>query len=365
MASIPRELQHEEPILDNITHTLTGLALASAGLGRATPYATAALVIGSNLPDCDWCSGLAGKSGYLIHHRGVTHSLLGIAIESLLLPPFFILWWKLCGEGKRPRYLPLAALSAVATILHVLMDGLNTYGIRPFLPFLDTWYYGDIAFIVDPWIWLILAFALARTGSRRGLGTGLFALFLLAGSALLFLREEVPRPMAWLWSLAMTGILASRWIGWPATAAPVRARRGLGLACLWVLVLLYFSISTLGRGLEAVMALEEPLAIERVSVRPGRGIPWHTRFIAQTHAEILLLEYRGLGRDCRVVRYPRGLEDPALAAHEEAREVQAWRIFARHPVVDRTDDLLILDDARYRDGPRPGWSRLELPLERR
>jgi len=43
---------------------------------------------------------------------------------------------------------------------HSFMDFTNSYGIRPLLPFSNRWFYGDIAFVLDPWIWLILGSAL-------------------------------------------------------------------------------------------------------------------------------------------------------------------------------------------------------------
>ena len=42
----------------------------------------------------------------------------------------------------------VVALLAMAT--HPALDYSNTYGLRPFLPFDGTWYYGDTLFIIDP-----------------------------------------------------------------------------------------------------------------------------------------------------------------------------------------------------------------------
>src|SRR5215510_7986419 len=67
--------------MDNFAHTLLGLSLAKAGLERATPLATTALVISSNLPDIDnltWLKG--GALSALESHRGFTHGFLGLAI---------------------------------------------------------------------------------------------------------------------------------------------------------------------------------------------------------------------------------------------------------------------------------------------
>src|SRR2546430_10333065 len=71
--------------MDNLTHTLTGVALSQAGLNRKTRFATLALVIGSNLPDADIVTRLAGSATYLKYHRGITHSVLGVIVLSALL----------------------------------------------------------------------------------------------------------------------------------------------------------------------------------------------------------------------------------------------------------------------------------------
>jgi len=71
--------------MDNLTHTLTALALSQAGLNRKTRFATLALVVGANLPDLDLLSRLGGSLAYLKYHRGITHSILGVTILAALL----------------------------------------------------------------------------------------------------------------------------------------------------------------------------------------------------------------------------------------------------------------------------------------
>jgi hypothetical protein len=43
---------------------------------------------------------------------------------------------------------------------HPALDYTNTYGVRPFLPFDGTWYYGDLLYIFDPYIDAILLLGL-------------------------------------------------------------------------------------------------------------------------------------------------------------------------------------------------------------
>lgn len=66
-------------------------------------------------------------------------------------------------RGARPaarvpvRLQPLLLLSFIGACSHLLLDYLNTWGIRLLMPFSERWFYGDAPFIVDPWIWLGLS----------------------------------------------------------------------------------------------------------------------------------------------------------------------------------------------------------------
>ena len=87
---------------------------------------------------------------------------------------------------RRPRLDPPSALprqllllSAISIVSHPILDMLNTYGIRWLVPFSDRWFYGDILFIVDPWLWLILGVGVLL--SRRATRPARIALGLAAG----------------------------------------------------------------------------------------------------------------------------------------------------------------------------------------
>jgi inner membrane protein len=58
-------------------------------------------------------------------------------------------------------------LSYVGVILHVSMDLLNTYGVRLLMPFSQRWFYGDVLFIIDPWLWLALGTGVGLSIRRR------------------------------------------------------------------------------------------------------------------------------------------------------------------------------------------------------
>ena len=69
--------------MDNLTHSLTGLALSRAGLNRVCPRATAILLIAANAPDTDALSGLRSQLSYLEYHRHITHALLFVPVMAL------------------------------------------------------------------------------------------------------------------------------------------------------------------------------------------------------------------------------------------------------------------------------------------
>ena len=156
--------------MEPVTHILTGACLARAGLNRRAAYATAAMAIAAEFPDIDTVWGLRGPVAGFEHHRGITHTLLGLPFEAaLLLLAFYLFhrWWgyrSRSGVGSSPnhqaaapvRWGALYLLLVVALLSHLLLDYTNNYGIRPFFPFHDQWYAGSIVFIFDPLLFLLL-----------------------------------------------------------------------------------------------------------------------------------------------------------------------------------------------------------------
>lgn len=161
--------------MDNLCHALVGAALAEAGLKRRTALATATLVIGANLPDVDVLAYAWGSDAALGFRRGWTHGLLALALWPFVLTGIMFAWDRLVRRRRHPEADPadpgaLLLLSTVSILTHPFLDWLNTYGMRWLMPFRDVWYYGDVLFIVDPWIWLALGIGWlwSRWRSRRG-----------------------------------------------------------------------------------------------------------------------------------------------------------------------------------------------------
>jgi inner membrane protein len=173
--------------VDNLTHTLVGVALAQAGFSRASRGATAAVILASNLPDVDVLFALQGSVAYLAHHRDLTHSVVGAPLLALALAAILFV----SVRGARFLGLLSAALAGVAG--HVFLDLWTSYGTRVLSPFDHTFYTWDLVFIVDPIILvLLLVTVLLGVGRRLGpsaatVGLGLVLAY-VGGRALLHER---------------------------------------------------------------------------------------------------------------------------------------------------------------------------------
>lgn len=147
--------------LEPITHFLTGACLGRAGFNRKTALATATMTLAAEAPDLDVFSRFGGRIYGFAHHRGFTHSFLGLLLVSALVVGFLYLIWRIRGRKVKdpnlpPRWGTLFVLAYIAGLSHILLDFTNNYGVRPFWPFSEKWYSWDIIFIIDPLILILL-----------------------------------------------------------------------------------------------------------------------------------------------------------------------------------------------------------------
>lgn len=151
--------------MDNLTHTLIGATTAKALPARWRKNSTFwALVIGNNLPDCDFIySLLPGISGldYLVHHRGYTHSFF--SIFALALPGA----WLASKLGRTGFDRQIYLFTLLGCFMHIGADYLNNYGVHPFSPLLNQWSYGDTLFIAEPLIWAVLLPSMIFVAARK------------------------------------------------------------------------------------------------------------------------------------------------------------------------------------------------------
>ena len=193
--------------MDNLSHSVASLlageimhrSLApepdgnSHGLRRRLMLVTCALA--GNFPDLDLVLTplLPAPLGYLLHHRGHTHTLLYALPQMLLLAALIWALWpnarRLLRSSATARIGFLLALVA-GFALHLLMDYLNSYGLHPFHPVDSRWVYGDMVFILEPVFWLAFGVPMIMSARR----TALRWLLLPAALALAGARNHDGRP---------------------------------------------------------------------------------------------------------------------------------------------------------------------------
>src|ERR1700686_3189821 len=133
--------------------------MGRAGLNRKTALAT--LTLPAEAPDLDVLSRFGGPAFPFAHHRGFTHSFLGVPLDAAVVVGFVYLIWRLRGRKIKdpnlpPRWGLLFLYACLAGLSHILLAFTNNYGVRPFWPFSEKWYSWDIVFIVEPVILILL-----------------------------------------------------------------------------------------------------------------------------------------------------------------------------------------------------------------
>ncbi|GAB2850970.1 hypothetical protein GCM10027277_19030 [Pseudoduganella ginsengisoli] len=239
--------------MDNITHSVVGLGVGELVQRSLRPepddasqrtrhrLLLTACALASNFPDLDLflASLLPAPLGYLLNHRGHTHTLLYALPQALLLVALLWIGWPHARTLlKRSSVARTGLLLAVAAgfALHIGMDFLNSYGVHPFYPFDGRWFYGDAVFIIEPVFWVAfgvpLVMAVPARALRWVLMAGLFA------ALAYFLRKDYLTPLSFGVLLALgIGLAAlrsvrahSRWVMASALLASVVFAGGQGVA---------------------------------------------------------------------------------------------------------------------------------------
>jgi inner membrane protein len=204
--------------MEPVTHFLTGAILARSGLNRKAAYVTVGMVLAAEMPDLDTLWSIRGPIAGFEHHRGITHTLLGIPFEAAILLALIWLYhrWRyrrasaatldgasidthrFHAANLAPIHWPVLYLCLVIALLsHIFLDWTNNYGVRPFFPFNPHWYAGSFVFIFEPVLFVLLLIGLVapalfglinsevgvRKSPYRGRG---WAIFALLGAVLLW-----------------------------------------------------------------------------------------------------------------------------------------------------------------------------------
>ena len=372
--------------MDNLTHSLVGLTAAKAGLERLSPGMTTLCLVAANAPDVDIIVLAFGdRWAFLQHHRGITHSIVGVIGLALLAPLVVHLvdrvWSRIKHRPHKTKLKGLMLASFIVSATHPLLDWTNSYGIRLLLPWSPKWSYGDLVFIVDPFLWLVLGGAafLLTTRTRflkfvwGGLAAGLT--FLVVASPR---SSGLPNPrlIALLWIVALVVLIV-------LFVKDARERWGSRIAfgafavvlCYWCLLAFAHS-RAIQRGNEAAtrVAHSNGEVVARLAAMPRLANPFRWDCVFETNRATYRFDLGLLGDtpSPNVVRYPKpaGELEETFETIEAQRPVRVFLGFARFPVMQLADPgcatrtLVEIADLRYTEpGRARGTFSLEVPVD--
>lgn len=173
--------------MDSITHIALGACMGDAFAGKQLGKRAMFLgAVAQSVPDIDFVASFWNStSENLLAHRGFTHSIL----FALMVTPLLAL---LAERWHRPHNISLKKwilFFGAQAFIHLLIDGMNVYGVGWFEPFSHYRVSYNWIFVADPFfsIWLGIAFVVLlvlkqnhprRTWWRK-FGVGMSAIYLL------------------------------------------------------------------------------------------------------------------------------------------------------------------------------------------
>lgn len=143
--------------MDNLAHGLAGVLLGAGLFPREAVRSKRRLFVASilvvNLPDIDILLRLWSNEAYFFHHRGFTHSFIGLL---LMIPLAFWLARLTLGRESTlsPCYLWWFVLAQLL-VGHFFLDFLTSYGTMFLYPFTMRRFSFPLMFIIDPLFWMV------------------------------------------------------------------------------------------------------------------------------------------------------------------------------------------------------------------
>jgi len=340
--------------MDNLTHSLVGLTSAKAGLEKLSPYATTVCVISANAADGDFVSLFLGDRWTLLqYHRGITHSIVGtVAIGVLVATVAFAIERISSRVRKRTpriRFGGLLAASLIASATHPLMDWTNNYGVRPFLPWNGRWFYGDLVYIVDPYIWLLLGAVAFLLTSKTRLKIAGWCLLAVCATAVIGIAgrpaipESAPLRIALvIWIVGVSTIAIVRALGAHEKFGAKTAQAALAMLVMYWSVLTFMHHAALAEAhiIATNMATARSERVLRVAAMPSAATFFRWQSVAETDQAMYRFTV-GLGNmnsaastGGQVVRYPKptGQERAIVQLAEQDRRAFILLGFARFPL---------------------------------
>jgi inner membrane protein len=357
--------------MDPVAHTFTGAALAAAGLRRVTPLATAALLIGANIPDVDIVANFAGDFASLALRRGWTHGVLAIVIWPFALTAALLCWSRYRGHDP-PHAGKLLGVAALAVLSHPTLDWLNNYGMRWLMPFDGRWFYGDALFIVDPWIWLSLGGVLCLRYSQRPASIAAWIVFWSASSALVF-ATGIPLGARLLWVAGLLCVLIARIKRYGSGLDNRKLDRAARIAVAGVAVYMAASLAANAPArarIERSVEVDDLGAIEDIMVAPVAADPLAAFVVVTTSDAYRFGDWHWFGDPQFVLReepIEKHMHDPIVAAARRDAAAADFLTWSRYPYAviesDASGHTVHLRDARYADINRLGGPSVRLDLD--
>ncbi len=372
--------------MDNLTHSLVGLAASKAGLERLSPGTTVLCILAANAPDSDIVTLIGGRWNYLHHHRGITHSILGAIVLGLTLPLIFyfadLMIARIRARQPAVRLKGLMIASLLVTATHPFMDWTNNYGIRPFLPWSSQWFYGDFIFIIDPFLWMILGSACFLLTSKSKLLLGIWLLLALLFTYLVLtvpVQRGLDQPLVprTIWIIVLIGLLVSFKLG-----AAQRWGSQIALAALVVIAVYWGSLASLhwfaineARIEARAIVSQYGESITDIAAMATLANPFRWSCVLETESAAYRFELSLAGSQSalsRLVRHERAdtTDSPAVEQALQDERARIFLDFARFPVAKvvgadcMTQTLVQLADLRYtQPGSGRGTFSLDVPVD--
>ncbi|MRW85251.1 metal-dependent hydrolase [Pseudoduganella sp. FT26W] len=365
--------------MDNITHSIIGFGVGEL-VHRSLPAEAdtvaqrvrhrlllVSCALASNFPDLDLFLTrlLPDPLGYLLNHRGHTHTALWAVPQALLLAALLWLCWpsaRALLRASRPARLGLALSVGLGFALHLLMDFTNSYGVHPWYPFDGRWLYGDMVFIVEPLFWVAIGVPMALIMRWRGLRIG--GLLVLFGALVVFAARGY---LGWISFAAL--LLIALMCGWAQWRSGPQGRGGLllalGVSVAFIGVQGVASHAARVQITAAVKAMNPDVQVLDVALTAFPSQPLCWSYITM---EVTGAQYRMRGGVVHLAdgSCPAGLSIAPSAVTGSVQElralkagncqVDAWLRFGRMPLL--ADGML--SDYRFAGTPRGNFTTLHI-----
>ena len=179
---------------ENLTHSLFGFLIGIILIKRLkfedTKWPMIAMIIAANLPDIDSIVRFFGAGFYLVHHRELSHSIIGIVLLSIILAAVF-------SRFKEKNFDKYFIIGLAGTSAHVFLDVITSWGTQVLYPFNHIRYEFSLIPIVDVYVLAIFIIAAVLIYMKAGYAQKIakaalfiFIVFLLFKSGLKIYADE-------------------------------------------------------------------------------------------------------------------------------------------------------------------------------